>query len=120
MRSQRKQGPIPTESALAVEKGGRYQPPKRCLNHGSFFVINRSRSLSAPRSHREAEILSAICFCPLANWKFYSDGALDRGEGSYFVLLGTTPDIIVLPPRSIEVLYADLRWRSFFWSVCLR
>jgi len=28
-----KQGQIPTESALAVEKGGRYHPPKRCLNH---------------------------------------------------------------------------------------
>jgi hypothetical protein len=66
------------------------------------------------------QILAAFSLGSLEKMAFYPDGALAPGKGSYFVLPDVTAGKMVVQPNVIEVLCADLLWRSFFWNACLR
>jgi hypothetical protein len=68
------------------------------------------------RPHVEESFPVTLPLEYLKNWNFCPDGALNRAEASYFVFPGIPAGKTVVWPRSIEVLGADLRWRSLFWN----
>ena len=88
---------------------------KSVVNHAflpSQYFLGRTRD--------QSKFLLRFPLAPFRNWDFYPDGALAPGEGSYFSLPGVMAGKMVVPPNVIEVLCADLLWRSFFWNACLR
>lgn len=72
------------------------------------------------RTRNHGKFLLRFPLAPLRKWRFYPDGALAPGKGSYFVLPDVMVGKMVVPPNIVEVLCADLLWRSFFWNACLR
>ena len=119
---------IPVESALALERGEPlppcpdifesrlyfYQYPKPVLQH-CFSPTKHFLS----RTYAD-KFLLRFSLTPLKNWSYYPDGALAPDEGCYFVLPGVAAGKMVVAPNAIEILCADLRWRSFFWYTRLR
>ncbi|HYZ74153.1 MAG TPA: hypothetical protein VE641_13825 [Chthoniobacterales bacterium] len=115
---------IPTESALAGEKG--WPTPSGIeMFESRLFFYHRPKPLAQTIFRRQKLLLARtlknrfLLRFPLAHlkeWNFYPDGALNPAEASYFVFPGIPAGKTVVSPRSIEVLGADLRWRSLFWS----
>jgi hypothetical protein len=115
---------IPIESALAAEKGWSTPPAAEMFASGLFFYhrpkplaqkIFRTHKLFLARTLKNRFLLRFV-LAHLKRWNFYPDGALNPAEASYFVFPGILAGKTVVWPRSIEVLGADLRWRSLFWS----
>lgn len=124
-----KLGLIPLESALAAQHGQAIPPPEHILVARLYFyhypksVVNHGFLPSQyflGRTRDQNKFLLRFPLAPFRKWRFYPDGALAPGEGSYFSLPGVMAGKMVVPPNVIEVLCADLLWRSFFWNACLR
>jgi hypothetical protein len=122
-------GLIPIESALAAQRGQPI-PPQQHIHEARLYFYHYPNSMVnhrflpsqylLARTRNNGKFLLRFPLAPLRKWRFYPDGALAPGKGSYFVLPDVTAGKMVVQPNVIEVLCADLLWRSFFWNACLR
>jgi hypothetical protein len=122
-------GLIPIESALAAQRGQPI-PPQQHIHRARLYFYHYPNSMVnhrflpslylLARTRNNGKFLLRFPLAPLRKWRFYPDGALAPGKGSDFVLPDVIAGKMVVPPNVIEVLCADLLWRSFFWNAFLR
>jgi len=113
---------VPIEAALAADSS-RPLPSFPKIFESRLYFYHYPKSIvehCSPcrkyfgRRTVDLKFLLRFTLSPWKKWIFYPDRALAPGEGSYFVLPDFMAGKTVVAPHLIEVLCADLLWRSFF------